>query len=142
MAHEITYLEDDGIIFTDYAPPIGLPELQATIAENLAMAAEKGAWLFLGDCRRLPTAGSVIDVYELGQLLDELGVDRRMREALVVELDPAGASSFDFYVTVTTNRGIQVRLFAEMDEAKAWLVSEGVRQGLLSRSGAPTAPTA
>lgn len=130
MAHEITYFEDDGIIFTDYAPPIAMPELQATIMENLAMAAEKGAWLFLGDCRRLPTAGSVFDVYELGQLLDDLGVDRRMREALVVELDPAGGSVFDFYVTVTTNRGIQVRLFAEMEEARAWLLSEGVRQGL------------
>jgi hypothetical protein len=138
VAHEITFLEDDAIIFTDYTPPIALPELQATVMENLAMAAEKGAFLFLGDCRRLPSAGSVLDVFELGKMLDELKVDRRMREALVVTPEAsAGGGTFEFFATVTTNRGIQVRLFAEMDEARAWLVDEGERQGLSPRKSEP-----
>jgi hypothetical protein len=135
VPYTISHLADEGIIFTEYAPPIALPELQRVVMENLAMAADTGAMLFLGDCRSLPNRSSLIDVYQLADLLDSLEVDRRMREALVVTIDPGRESSFDFYVTVTTNRGIQVRLFAETDEAKAWLHSEGERLGLL-----PAAP--
>jgi hypothetical protein len=127
MAHELSYLEDDGIIFTKYLMPWALEEFGQVVAENLAMAAETGSLLFLGDCRELPSSGSLIDIYEMGEMLDGLGVDRRMREALVVAAPAEETGTFEFFVTVTTNRGIQVRLFGDMDEATEWLRVEGAR---------------
>lgn len=135
MPHEISYLEDDGIIFTKYVMPMPREEFGAVIAENLAMATETGALLFLGDCRDLPSSGSLIDIYEMGEMLDGLGVDRRMREALVVAAPAEETGTFEFFVTVTTNRGIQVRLFGDMDEATEWLRAEGAR---LSAAASPT----
>jgi hypothetical protein len=129
MAHRLEYLAEDGIVCTTYLPPTDIMELQQVVMENLAMAAETGALLFLGDCRRLPSSGSLIDVYQLGDMLDRLNVDKRMREALVVTPDPSGEGTFEFFRTVTTNRGIIVRLFGDIDEATRWLRAEGERLG-------------
>ena len=130
MAHTLRYLEDEHIIFTEYGDPVDEDELQGIVRESLELSAEKECLLFLGDCRMLPESGAVIDVYELGDLMDRLRVDRRMREALVVSLTNGAESGFDFFVTVTTNRGVQVRLFGTMDAAKTWLRREGDRLGL------------
>jgi hypothetical protein len=131
MPYELRYLDDDGIVFTEYLPPTTPAELAEIVQANLALAAEKGALLFLGDVSALPNSASAIDVYELATMLDRLGVDRRMREALVVGPDPADAGSFDFYVTATSNRGLQVRLFGAIEEAKEWLRDEGTRLAAL-----------
>jgi hypothetical protein len=130
MAHTLRYLEDDHIIFTEYGNPIDRDELLGVVQESLQLSAEKECLLFLGDCRTLPSSGSAIDVYELGDLMDRLRVDRRTREALVVTLASSTESAYDFFVALTTNRGIQVRLFGTMDAAKAWLLSEGDRLGI------------
>jgi hypothetical protein len=127
MPYDLRYLEDDGIVFTEYIPPTPNDELAKIVEANLELAAEKGALLFLGDVSALPNSASVIDVYELAAMLDRMGVDRRMREALVVGPDPLDAGSFDFYVTATSNRGLQVRLFGTVEEAKEWLRAEGAR---------------
>jgi hypothetical protein len=127
MPYNMSYLDDDGIVFTKYIPPTTPSELAGIVQANLALAAEKGALLFLGDVSALPNSASAIDVYELAAMLDRLGVDRRMREALVVSPDSTHAGSFDFYVTATSNRGLQVRLFGTIEEAKEWLRGEGAR---------------
>jgi hypothetical protein len=127
MPYDLRYLDDDGIVFTEYIPPTTPPELAEIVQANLALAAEKGALLFLGDVSALPDSSSAFDVYELAAMLDRLGVDRRMREALVVGADPAHGGSFDFYVTATSNRGLKVRLFGTIEEAKEWLRAEGAR---------------
>ncbi|NTU72068.1 MAG: hypothetical protein HGB10_09660 [Coriobacteriia bacterium] len=124
MPYTITYLEDEAVVFTDYEPPTSLAELEQVVADNFRIASEKGSWLFLGDCTKLPSSGSVIDVYELGETLDRIGADFRMREALVVTPDPDERGDFEFFVTVTTNRGIVVRLFTTMEEAREWLAAE------------------
>jgi hypothetical protein len=121
MPHELTYLEEDGIVFTHYIPPTTQEELAEIVEANLTLAAEKGALRFLGDCRELSNSDPIIDAYELATMLDRLGVDHRSREALVVTPDPTHESTFDFYVTVTSNRGLQVQLFETIEEATNWL---------------------
>jgi hypothetical protein len=128
MSYKLTYLEEDGIVFTHYIPPTTPAELAEIVKANLELAAEKGALRFLGDCRELPNSEPIIDAYELATMLDRLGVDHRSREALVVTPDPTHASSFDFYVTVTSNRGLQVRLFETIEEATEWLRNEAVEE--------------
>jgi hypothetical protein len=128
MPYTLEYLEDEGIVFTDYIPPLGPADLAEIVTANLQVAAERGALSFLGDLRAMPPGGALVDVYELGAMFDRLGVDRRMREALVVKMDPKADRNMEFFVTVTSNRGIVVRLFAEIDEAKQWLKDERAAQ--------------
>jgi hypothetical protein len=66
MPYNLSYVEDDGIVFTEYLPPLSQADYAEIVPANLAMAAETGALLFLGDCRALPPGGSVFDVYALG----------------------------------------------------------------------------
>jgi hypothetical protein len=125
MPYKLTYLEDEHIILTEYTTPVSQADLGECIQANLAMAAEKGTLLFLGDARDLPSDGSLIDVYRLAELLDSSGVDRRMREAMVIRADPESERMFEFFVTVTSNRGLVVRVFGDIDEARQWLLDEG-----------------
>jgi hypothetical protein len=100
------------------------------------VADEHGALLFLGDCTGMPGASSAFDVYRLGALFDEMGVDRRIREALVITPDPDIVDTDEFFVTVTSNRGIVVRVFETVEAAREWLLEEGA----LIRSGLDTTP--
>jgi hypothetical protein len=123
VPYKISYLAEDAIVFTEYVPPLVASDYADIVAANIAMGAEKGSLRFLGDCTALPWSDSLIDVYELGDLLDSLGLDPRIREALVVKMDEKADPNFEFFVTVTSNRGLQVRLFPTIEEATAWLKS-------------------
>ncbi|HET6352611.1 MAG TPA: hypothetical protein VFG89_10860 [Coriobacteriia bacterium] len=125
MPHAVSYLEDDGIVFCEYTLPYGPHDFPVAIADNLVVAAEHGSHLFLADCRPLGTQGSLIDAYGMGELLDKMVADRHAREALVIVPDTRTGEIFDFLVTVTTNRGLIMRVFAGIDEAKVWLREQG-----------------
>ena len=140
MPYRVSYLEDDGIVLTEYLPPYPMEEFAPCITETLAVAAEHDSLLFMGDCRAMPNEGSPFDVYELGTMLDEMGVDGRMREALIIRLDPQALDTFDFFVTVTSNRGLKVRLFESPEDARRWLLEErAILDGTLDTTPAPAA---
>ena len=127
MPYRTELLPEDGIIFTVYTAPYSEEQWAPHVSEALQLAAANGCLLFLGDCRALPQEeSSPFDVYQLVEVLDSLGVDHRAREALVVPPAPGSLSTFDFFVTATSNRGIVVRVFLDMDDARKWLLEEKV----------------
>ena len=128
MPCDVRFLDHEGIVLTEYLPPYGTADFLPCITATLEVAAQHGSLLFLGDCRALPPEGSVFDVYELGSILDGMGLDHRMREALVVNVDADALDTFDFFVTVTSNRGLKVGLFETVEEATTWLLDEAALQ--------------
>lgn len=131
MPFHVTYNEADAVVECLYEPPYTPDEYGAAIAENLRVAAEHGALLFFGDCRQLPGAASMFDVYAIVQALDAAPTDSRMREALVIPPDPRAKEAFGFFVTATSNRGLKAAVFTDEDEARQWLKdqAEEIRTG-------------
>ena len=122
MAYKLSYLEEDDILFTEYVPPVSLEDRVEAMGDNLTMAAQKGALRLLADCRALPVAPDVRDVYQLGAMLDQLGFDRRSHEALVVFGGPTtSAKDHEMFRRVSSPRGVVVRLFETVEEATSWL---------------------
>lgn len=65
----------------------------------------------------------LVDCYNHARLFQELGIDYKYRIAWV-ELNPDAFELIKFIETVLTNRGINVRLFSDITEAKNWLLKK------------------
>ena len=78
---------------------------------------------FLNDFREVRIALSVVDLYEIPDLIVTGGFDRRWRRAMLLG-SAADLHKLSFFELVASNRGITVRLFTEVDKAIQWLHTE------------------
>ena len=120
MPFEIEYNEVDGVISTVYTPPFSLAQAMKAVVRNLQMQKSTGCLLFIGDATALPT-GDLADAHRLAMAVEIAGFDRRSREAMIILPSAHGHRGMEFYETVTTNRGMQVRVFTNRSEALDWL---------------------
>lgn len=124
MPWTISLLESPPIVLTVYSGSLSRSDLHAAAKANIELAREHGVLRFLGDCLGLAAdTNTIIDIYELVELYESLGLDRRMREALVLPGDAHVIESLSFYETAAHNRGFNVRLFNDLDAARAWLAA-------------------
>jgi len=64
-----------------------------------------------------------VESYELPGVFRKYNIDARYRIAWV-ELNPEGVDVIELAADILANRGLPGRLFATVDEAKAWLFDE------------------
>ena len=64
-----------------------------------------------------------MDAYNHAELFHKLGINHQYRIAWV-ELNPEAYEATQFAETVLKNRGLPGRLFADVSEAKQWLLNE------------------
>jgi hypothetical protein len=62
-------------------------------------------------------------VLALAELLASLPPGIIEREAILLSAHAAAAEEMEFFETVCRNRGLDVRVFRERDEALAWLTA-------------------
>lgn len=123
MPWKISYLESQKIIRTEYTDPFMPEDFLKVIAENISIAKEKQTNLFLADCTDLTRSGNVIDIYQLGNMLQAMNAEIHIKEAIVVMKQKGNVvSDLQFFETVANNRLINVRLFFDFESALAWLV--------------------
>lgn len=122
MPWTLSYLEETRILLTVYTNPLTLADLKDATMANVALATEKQSYRYLGDCTALAPGGSTLDIYQFGCFLAGLGLDPASKEAIVLPLSPGAADDLRFYETVTRNRGIDVRVFEDRDDAIRWLI--------------------
>lgn len=123
MPWKISYLESQKIIRTEYTDPFMPEDFLKVIAENILIAKEKQTNLFLADCTDLTRSGNVIDIYQLGNMLQAMNAEIHIKEAIVVMKQKGNVvSDLQFFETVANNRLINVRLFFDFESALAWLV--------------------
>lgn len=108
------------VVETIYAGNMTGDDVAMAAAETLKIAAGLGRNRLFADCSTLDGGHSIFDLFAISEEtnLGALG----LREAI---LQPALASSLEmvkFWETACMNRGVQVRIFTERDEAMRWLL--------------------
>lgn len=122
MPYAVTYLDDVGVVETVYAGNVTPEELDAAITATGALAAEHLCNRFLVDAGDLgPARGATLDILKLAELLASVPPDVIEREAILPPRSPGGAVDMRFFETAARNRGLNVRVFGDRDEALAWL---------------------
>jgi hypothetical protein len=99
-------------------------DLQELVGVPVALGREKGATLYLCDCSQVEVADSIATLYSLIELYDAIRIDRRWKQAVLLPAAPSTHADLDFYETAARNRGFEVRVFAERDEALGWLTEK------------------
>lgn len=121
MPVTIRVLSEPTIIETTFAGDLTAADVGAAAVAALEAARAHGTHLHLADCTPLIGRGDVFSVYDMVEGFDALGVDRRLREAVIVQPGTAAEGDLSFYETVARNRGYNVRLFVDRSQAMAWL---------------------
>ncbi|HPC95796.1 MAG TPA: hypothetical protein PLU87_12695 [Sedimentisphaerales bacterium] len=123
MTWQVDYLAEQQVVATTVFAMVGVPEITAMVARSLAVAAECATGAILIDARQMRLDALTTELYRLPEIVEELGLTRSHRVAVVIADDSEQIDSFLFVETVFFNRGFPVRLFTEVAAALKWLKS-------------------
>lgn len=123
MAYTINYLNDYHLIEIGYTDILHKKELHRALVESGELAFQYDTFVFLADCTQLQGGHSVFDLYEIIATLDKLSITHRMKEAILFDSDAPIMSNVVFFETTARNRGFNVRIFSDREEALSWLSS-------------------
>ena len=101
----------------------GLKENQQIHRMILDLCREHNRRRVLIDDRNVVYTASTISIFDLAKYYVEVGVPHCIKRAAVV-VNPAYDETNDFFETVVRNRGVNLRIFYDYEEAEAWLVEE------------------
>jgi hypothetical protein len=88
--------------------------------EAVRLGLKHGCKRILVDVREGQLDFSTTDIYKLSEMLDNGGLDRSWKRAVIASKQ---FEDFQFYETVMINRGYQLKIFSDPDEAMKWLNS-------------------
>jgi hypothetical protein len=125
VAVEVRFDEASGVVEMVFAGTQDPRELDAAMTRAGTLGAEMLTNRYLVDCRDIGSAGSPFDVLAVAELLSSLPSGVIEREAVLLPKDAAVARDFEFFETACRNRGLNVRVFHDRDEALAWVGVEG-----------------
>jgi hypothetical protein len=125
MPWSVSFLADVDAVLTVYSGVVPGESLQAAVEATLALARRHRCWRFLGDLSSLEGGHSVVDLYDLARMAEAARLDGGFREAIVLPALPAATTEARFWETACRNRGLDVRVFPTVAEAKRWLGGGG-----------------
>jgi hypothetical protein len=96
-------------------------ELDAAMVQAGMLGAEMLANRYLVDCREAAGGGSAFDVLAVAEFLAAIPPGVIEREAVLLPRDVTAAQDMRFFETAARNRGLNVRVFDDRDQAVAWL---------------------
>ena len=121
MPWQTRLLEPERIVESTFSGLLSPAELVAGFTASVALGKQSDILLFLADCTALEGGHSLLDVFSLLNMFESVGLDRRVKEAVLLGKSTPAADRLEFYETACRNRGYTVRLFSDRDEAVAWL---------------------
>jgi hypothetical protein len=106
-----------------YSGSVEPDELQEALTAAASLARPGQTHFVFADCTNLLGGHSYMDLYHLISLLEPTGIERQIKEAIVLPLNPAASENVKFYEVVCQNRGFNVKAFQDRTEALSWLCS-------------------
>lgn len=104
-----------------YSGNISDEEFRCAIAEFIKFNSEKQCLLVLTDLREMTVTPSILNVYDSINMFEKMGIDNRTSEALILQENKFVEKNIKFYENACQNRGYNVRIFYNREDAIAWL---------------------
>ena len=107
----------------EFSGVITAQELSEVMAAAIRLANAENIFLILADCTTLTgKTNSVFDLYFLADVLIAHNLGHKIKEALVLPMQPDLIEDIKFWETTCFNRGIKVRVFNSREQAVKWLL--------------------
>lgn len=123
MKWKIEYLHNAGIIFTVVTGNVTTAGINELSVEQLDIAKKHTSVRFLSDYRNASIGVSIHEIYDLPQMLRELGQTSKERFAVIYAVDSPDTSGFRFLETRCFNTCLDLKVFTDYDAAFRWLVT-------------------
>ncbi|MFC1763075.1 hypothetical protein ACFL6U_13465 [Planctomycetota bacterium] len=121
MSHELSYDSDIDCVILRIQGKVTM-ELIRKLAPQVASMFEKtNCHRLLNDMRATTIDISITALFNSPKIIDESGIMRNTKRALVV---PPSFEKPEFLENVTRNRGHNLMIFKDIEEAKKWLLAE------------------
>lgn len=124
MPWRVVSIPELGVIEVVYTGRVTWSEFEASTIEAVALAKEEGLSRFLSSLENADVTLSTADIYELPKLWEGAGSNRRTKLVTVVPDSSPLRREIDFHVTTAQNRGWQVHVASQRQEAIDWLLSQ------------------
>jgi len=125
MPWTIEFLDAEQVILVTTSGSMDLDGLKRLAVESLAESNRRGASRFLLDHRKMTPAVDAVEIYNLPNINESLGVTRQHRIAIVYDPASSDVANFQFYEDRAYNVGFDHRLFTDIDKAMKWLTAGG-----------------
>jgi hypothetical protein len=122
----VQFLEPEQIVESVYAGVVVAAEFERSVELAIELARSRASFRFLSDLTALDEGPSPGDLFAMIRLLENRGLPRTLREALVVTPDSPDPGDARFYEDVCRNRGWDIRIFPDRTSALAWLERDPV----------------
>ncbi len=120
MSHQLVYSRDKDLIELTVEGTFTMERLKRIAPEVAKLSEESGCQRILNDMSTATIDISLGEVYASPQEMDNSGIRRTTRRALVV---PSDFYQAGFLETVTRNRGHNLKVFRDRESALEWLQS-------------------
>jgi len=120
MSYDIRYDSEMGYVILSIRGKVTVERIRELAPQVARMLQETNCRRLLNDMRAAVIDVSVVNLYSSPQIMDESGIMRDTRRALLL---PAHFKDARFLEDVTRNRGHNLMVFTDADEAKEWLLS-------------------
>ncbi len=124
MPYSVSFDEASKLITFTLRGKVDASTLRESVPELLRIAKERGSYLILTDAREMKLDLLTVDIYDLPKFLSDLFTSEglpitKFKRAFVVS---KRIGDVTFHETVSRNRGHNVKVFEDMQDAKRWLL--------------------
>jgi hypothetical protein len=121
MSHELHYDSDADCVILRVEGTVTMDLIREIAPQAARMCEETGCRRLLNDMRSTTINISFVELFGSPTAMDESGVSRTIKRALLV---PAAFEESQFLENVTRNRGHDLMVFRDIEEAKRWLLTD------------------
>jgi hypothetical protein len=123
MPWKTRLIENPKYIEIIYSGIVTPQQLYMALESSVSLSRENKTELFLADCTTMVGGHTAVDLYGLISLFEKLEIGRTAKEAVIMLTVQESADEIRFYETACKNRGFNVKLFNNREEAVKWLTS-------------------
>ena len=122
--HTVTYNKDLGYILTTFQGELDKSMVTEIINKALDLCAEHNCNLILSDYRNVKLELSTLNIYDVPNIILKEASKRdiaihRVKRSMILKQE---SSDLQFFENVSFNRGQNVRIFYDFEEAQSWLL--------------------
>lgn len=121
MAWTSEFLVEERVVEIIFGQDFQFNELTDLVKDVMVKLNENHSLWVLADCTALEKTSSLFKIYDFPKLYLTQGLDRRIKEAVILPLADKPREILKFYENVCRNLGLHVKAFDDRAAALAWL---------------------
>lgn len=123
MESKSEFIAGKNYVLSTVSGEANIRQIMETVLHAYKIGEQNDCYSFLTDCSGLFSErnSTIIEEFELIEFYKEISKFKYFVEAIVLPVDNYAKEGMLFFETISANRGMMIKTFANFGEAEAWL---------------------